>query len=183
MLVTPDTVAAAGEPPHDTTETTTVASGNDVLPTSVLDEVAKSFEGFDPAQHAVNPDGTPRFKVDGEFALKRGRKNGATTAIAKPGKKGPIQISSTDKTKLVGAGKAATNLLINGCVLTLGDEWVAQKDEAEYICASFVDYFEAKGMTDIPPGFALCIALLAYAVPRVTMPKTQEKISTLLSKI
>ena len=33
---------------------------------------------FDPAIHAVNPDGTPKMRNDGTFALKPGRKLGST---------------------------------------------------------------------------------------------------------
>jgi hypothetical protein len=42
----------------------------------VADAVATAVEqwiGFDPAVHAVNPDGTPRLKVDGSYARKRGK--------------------------------------------------------------------------------------------------------------
>lgn len=42
----------------------------------VADAVATAVEqwiGFDPAIHSVNPDGTPRLRVDGSYARKRGK--------------------------------------------------------------------------------------------------------------
>ena len=37
---------------------------------------------------------------------------------------------------------------------------------------SFEAYFKAKGITDLSPGWALAIALVAYAGPRFRQPKT-----------
>lgn len=54
----------------------------------VADAVATAVEqwiGFDPAIHSVNRDGTPRLRVDGSYARKRGkggRKSGAENDVA-----------------------------------------------------------------------------------------------------
>lgn len=157
---------------------------------ATLDEIfayhAAKPEGFDEALHAVNPDGSPRLRSDGTFAMKRGRKKGQTASARKaaplPGEKTTApkvdEVSDAEIT-----ARMATNLLINGCVVVFGDEWQpANPSEPQMIAGAFTDYFEAKGVTKLPPEWGLVIALGAYALPRFTKPNTRDRLAYLKAK-
>lgn len=74
------------------------------------------------------------------------------------------------------AGAAATAALIAlGCT-AFGEEWTPRRGEAETLQGAFAAYFKAKGVADIPPGLALTIAVLGYAGPRFTQPKTLTRL-------
>jgi hypothetical protein len=60
-----------------------------------------------------------------------------------------------------------------------GEEWQPSKDEHATLAQAFEAYFRAKGCVDVPPGVALTIALLSYAGPRFTKPKTQGRLQKL----
>lgn len=143
-------------------------------------------EGFDEALHAVNPDGSPRLRSDGTFAMKRGRKKGQTASAKKatplPGEKvvtpKVAEISDAEAT-----ARMATNLLINGCVVAFGDEWRPVENEPQMIAGAFTDYFEAKGVTKLPPEWGLVIALGAYSLPRFMQPKTRDRLGYLKMKL
>ena len=59
-----------------------------------------------------------------------------------------------------------------------GDEWKPD-DAAEFTFQSeaWGNYFLAKGVYDVPPGLALCIAIGGYVGPRLTRPKTSQKVA------
>jgi hypothetical protein len=146
---------------------------------SVADMVqvqSEAHDGFDPLTHAVNPDGTPKRKVDGSFALKRGRKSGAvpTTSSA------PAQVSETPTINVDEASRQACNMLVNGAVLMLGEQWApVDKDEAKGLQTSFKNYFEARGVPNVPPEVGLVVAVLAYSLPRITHEKTVSRFTVL----
>ena len=50
-----------------------------------------------------------------------------------------------------------------------------QINEMMTLEVAFGDYFLAKDIEDLPPGWALCGALAFYYLPRFQMPQTQEK--------
>lgn len=141
-------------------------------------------EAFNPAIHATNPDGSPKMRVDGGFALKRGRKSGAATQskVAKPQSAATPQVSESEvAARQSGAVMAA--LCIQLGVVMGGDEWQPRRDdsigldEQKQMENAFANYFTAKGYTDIPPGAALAICIGAYALPRFTMPKTRTRLA------
>jgi hypothetical protein len=146
---------------------------------SVADMVqiqSEAHDGFDPLTHAVNPDGTPKRKVDGSFALKRGRKSGAapTTSSA------PAQVAQTPTINVDEASRQSCNMLINGAVLLLGEQWAPQdKEEAKGLQMSFKNYFEARGVPNVPPEVGLVVAVLAYSLPRLTHEKTVSRFTVL----
>jgi len=146
---------------------------------SVADMVqvqSEAHDGFDPLLHAVNPDGSPKRKVDGSYAMKRGRKSGAvpTTNSA------PAQSAQTPTINVDEASRQACNMLVNGAVLLMGEQWApVDKDEAKGLQTSFKNYFEARGVPNVPPEVGLVVAVLAYSLPRITHEKTVSRFTVL----
>lgn len=142
---------------------------------------------FDPDIHVTQADGSPSLTKRGKLRKRPGRKAGqssGTTASAsrlKTPEGGTAEVTMRQRQQARMSGAAAANALIMLGVTVGGDEWqpIANRaegiDEREQLQIAFGDYFEAKGMNDIPPGVALSIAVVAYAAPRFTMPKTQSK--------
>jgi hypothetical protein len=136
---------------------------------SVADMVqvqSEAHDGFDPLTHAV----------DGSFALKRGRKSGAapTTNSA------PAQVAQTPTINVDEASRQSCNMLINGAVLLFGEQWAPQdKEEAKGLQISFKNYFEARGVPNVPPEIGLVVAVLAYSLPRLTHEKTVSRFTVL----
>jgi hypothetical protein len=137
---------------------------------------SEANDGFDPLTHAVNPDGTPKRKVDGSFAMKRGRKSGAVPTISNA----PTQVAQTPTINVDEASRQACNMLVNGAVLMLGEQWApVDKDEAKGLQTSFKNYFEARGVPNVPPEIGLVVAVLAYSLPRITHEKTVSRFTVL----
>lgn len=135
--------------------------------------------GFDPAIHAVTDDGTPKRRADGSYALKRGRKSGQANSLppkggatatpqnsqavsADPVVTGPVRIAPDE------AARQSANLVINMAVWICGEEIGKPNDKAESegLKISFVNYYEARGVPNIPPELGLFAALGSYIVPR-----------------
>jgi hypothetical protein len=137
--------------------------------------------GFDPAIHAVDDAGLPRLTKTGAFAKKRGRKvNAEETAQQKQEAKNAL-LELANKTDI--AAKAAANLTFNLGVMSFGEEWQPEKDEALAVKEAYRNYFDAKGITDFPPGVALAITLGAYALPRLRHENTKSKLSRFVSGV
>lgn len=142
---------------------------------------AETHAEFDPAIHAVNEDGTPKRKADGSLALKRGRKAGSAATSALPPKTVAAPVIAGEQEKRLSLDQAAresANLVINVAVWTLGAE-VGQpidKAEAEGLRLSFRNYYEARGVPDLPPEIGLFIALGSYIGPRLMHEKSQTKL-------
>lgn len=153
----------------------------------------KRGDTFDPNIHAVEEDGTPKMTAAGNFSKKRGRKAGQTNSTLNTGSvqkpQETIDPQKALKNKQRQAGNAAANTLITLGVVMGGEEWQPIKNEEHGIDEKFTlemafsDYFEAKQMEDIPAGIALSIAIIGYAAPRFTMPKTQERSKSLWGKV
>lgn len=145
---------------------------------SISDMVAhaiESHEGFDPLVHAVNPDGTPKRKVDGSYALKRGRKSGVAPSPGSAPVAAQEVTINTDE-----AARQSCNMLINGAVLLFGEQWEPRdKDEAKGLQISFKNYFDARGVPNVPPEVGLAVAVLAYSLPRITHEKTVSRFAVI----
>ena len=138
--------------------------------------VVESHDGFDPLLHAVNPDGTPKRKVDGSYAMKRGRKSGVPQS---PSSAAPAVASQATITPDE-AARQSCNMIINGAVLMFGEQWEPRdKDEAKGLQISFKNYFEARGVPNVPPEVGLIVAVLAYSLPRITHEKTVSRFQTI----
>jgi len=146
---------------------------------SVAASDVKDSEGavFNSELHAVNKDGEPSLTATGKFRKKRGASKVAitNTALAEQ------QKLEKDRIAARAAGQLAADMLIGSSVTLLGDEWVPigskgtqepiQFDEHSNLRRAFADYFEAKNISDFPPGIMLSIAVTSYAMPRLVAGK------------
>lgn len=139
---------------------------------------------FDPKLHAVDGDGNPSVTPLGKFRKRRGLSKVSVTNQ---------QLIDADKAKkdriaARAAGQLAADLMIGSACTLLGPEWVPmgadgeQKpqefDEQSNLRKAFADYFEARGISDFPPGIMLSIAISSYAMPRVVAGKeTKTRLS------
>jgi hypothetical protein len=173
-----DTTIAPDDQTGRTDDTTSAAGGQASL-ANIIASHENSHPGFDPAIHAVTEDGTPKRRADGSYALKRGRKSGQSnslppktgataTAIKTDGEtvtdSGPVKIAPDEM------ARQSANMVVNLAVWICGEEIGVPKDKAESdgLKMSFVNYYEARGVPNIPPELGLVIALGSYIGPRVT---------------
>lgn len=144
------------------------------------------LEGFDPAIHATNPDGSPRRKDDGTLAKKRGRRAGSSdrAPYALPRADAPIGggVPSTggEKTKAItpdDAAKISANMVFNLGALIFGPELAApqSKAEADAMKVAFRDYYAASGVPDIPPSIGLALAIGLYGFGRMQHESMKPK--------
>lgn len=165
----------------------------DMFNSAVAEQVEAAvteYVGFDPAIHAANPDGTPRLRTNGSYALKRGRKSGAQMPTGNP----DTGADADDATATTGAAPAAVNAAASAVsnkqtavflvdtvtgILSraIGPEWAAEKDEKKGLANATEQYLVAKGGLQISPEMGLLLALSAYAVPRLAVQNTQSKLS------
>lgn len=138
-----------------------------------------SHPGFDPSIHATDTaTGEPKRKVDGSYAMRRGRKAGAKPLPPKDGAANPgAKIDSVSSEQVSPAqirisaeeaGRQSANLLINAAVWICGEEIGKPQDkaEAEGLKFSFVNYYEVRGVPNIPPEIGLLAAVFSYIAPR-----------------
>ena len=145
-----------------------------------------ALSGFDPAIHAVNADGTPKRKSNGDYALKRGKKPGQSS-LPKPGAPvsagEPVTQNSAPAVTVSSeqAAKMAANCIINLTVAICGEEVgkPESKEEAEGLKNCFKDYFDVRGVPDVPPELGLVIGLFSYMGHRLTNEKALSRIDKL----
>lgn len=166
----------------------------------------KHGRSFNPDIHFFDDAaGFPRLnktgKAKGKIAIKRNvKKPGKQSKVARPKKPKPgpgvkKDVQDPEREKQTPAGEVkkssmtpdmaahvAAGITFRMGVLIGGEEWEPRVDsqtglnEADFMRNSYKDYFEARGVTEVPPGWILIIALTTYAVPRLTMPKTQTRL-------
>lgn len=155
---------------------------------NMTEEVSKIYEGFDPLKHAVNPDGTPKKRADGQWASKRGRKPGQTSvtptvqaATSKPDAP-PLSAKKARETGLItneAAARQTVALVVTALGSTIGEEWNFEtQEEADNMRAAVKAYYDAHGQVPISPEMMLSFQVFAYAAPRVKHPNTQSKLKT-----
>lgn len=179
--------APPGDAPANAEDSNPVApaeSSDSASLSNLTESHMQTYEGFDPSIHATNEDGTPKRKVDGTYALKRGRKAGSAAASALPPKNaaqkavaGAPGVSSPATITLDEAARQSANMVINVAVWTLGEEVGKPNDkaEAEGLKLSFKNYYEARGVPNIPPEIGLVMALGSYIGPRLMHEKSRTK--------
>jgi hypothetical protein len=156
----------------------------------VADAVATAVEqwiGFDPAVHSVNPDGTPRLRVDGSYAHKRGkggRKSGSDDSAGSDNLFGGYETATTPQSiphqtaPNMSSTQAATMLVI-ACTTVMGKlvgpEWHAEKPEQKALAEATKIYLDSKGGLNVTPEMGLFIAISMYAVPRLAHENTRSK--------
>lgn len=142
---------------------------------------------FDPKYHQSNSDGSPKVSAAGLLCLKPGRKNvpgkdqidNGKSHVHIPGKeKIEEQQKVVDPEQFKIAGKIAAETLFQMAQMMGGKEFTPNNNERESISNSFSIYFEAKEISDIPPGIALFLTVGGYlgvrAVP-IMERKREEK--------
>jgi hypothetical protein len=136
---------------------------------------------FDPSIHAVNAEGEPSVTPKGKFRKKRGVSKSVISQTSDAVKAAQEQQQRENAARA--AGRVAVDMSIQSLTMLLGPEWepVQQNgiDERQNLHNAFGDYFVAKDINDFPPGVALSIVCMAYALPRLT---TGTETKTRLSK-
>lgn len=150
-------------------------------------EVSQIYVGFDPEKHAVNADGTPKKRADGQWANKRGRKPGqvaASSATAQTVQKvtvgAPLSAKKARESGVItneAAARQTVALVVTALGSTLGKEWDFESpEEAENMRAAVKAYYDANGQVQISPELMLGFQVFAYAAPRTQHPNTKEKL-------
>lgn len=68
--------------------------------------------------------------------------------------------------------------------MMLSDEWQPQNEtEKGQVVDALARYMEHKRWDDLSPGWALTVVTCFYVMPRLSMPKTKEKLSKLIKKL
>lgn len=143
---------------------------------------ASAYDSFDASLHAVNPDGSPKLKKGGGYALKRGRKKNDPT---QPTQVGVSTIrSSADPASDVRitndqAAAMFSGMTVGVCTMLLGKEWeVDNAAEKKALVESTRSYLDATGGADMSPGVALILTWIGgYGFPRLVMPETQSRLT------
>jgi len=106
---------------------------------------------------------------------------GAVEHVTDPEQEKKAEVKKSSMTPDM-AAKVAAAVTFRMGVLIGGEEFEPRTDsqtglnEADFMRQSYKDYFEAKGVTEVSPGWILAIALTTYVAPRLTMPKTQTRL-------
>lgn len=138
---------------------------------------------FDPSQHATDDAGRPKKTKTGKWAKKRGRKSNSTGYSQKSAAKSSADIEAEN------AGLATAQTIFTLGVSIGGDEWRPVIDNAtgvnepQQMAQAWAEYYKAAGVTNVPPWLTVVIACSCYALPRLTMPKTQTRLEKLQSWI
>lgn len=131
------------------------------------DNVDSEGTVFNPELHATDKDGNPSVTPLGKFRKKRGASKVSTVSNAQE------QQDKINNAKA--AASAAVDMSLQSLELLLGPEWkpIQQDgiDERANLKAATANYFIAKDINDFPPGVALTVVVMAYAMPRVTTGK------------
>lgn len=142
----------------------------------------KRGRAFDPAIHEIDENGNPKLNRDGLLSIRAGRPS------AKSETSGNIETDPVLKTRANSAklAKLATNTFFRLGYAIGGEEWLPIKtqeyDEESDLNSLFADYFNAKGLIELTPGWALLAGVGTYAGIRATQPKTQSGLKSLWSK-
>ncbi len=184
---------------QNVTENTTENQGESQAPAdgaqmtleNMTAEVSQIYAGFDPEKHAVNADGTPKKRADGQWANKRGRKPGQTSAATSPSaptspaKPAPVAPLSAKKAREGGvitnkqAAHATVKMAVTALGSTIGPEWDFESpEEAQNMIDAVHAYYDANGQVQISPEMMLGFQVFAYAAPRSQHPNTKEKLKS-----
>ncbi len=121
--------------------------------------------GWDPRFHVDPPTRTAR----GGWKLKPGVRSSDVTALIDEEGNAPAD-SATCASNLCDTFFAIAAAL-------LGDAWAPADAEAAEIKRCLTRYFDVNGSIDLPPGWALGLAVGTYALPRALLPETRERVA------
>lgn len=125
---------------------------------------------FDPSIHLADDSGSPQLTKKGKLRVKQG--------------KSPSKISKSNATSQKPESYRQCAEVVCGTIfgfgqLVAGDEAAPSKQQAEFMIGSYERYFESKQIEDIPPGLAVFMSTVAYAVPVgiIAMKKQDSKLN------
>jgi hypothetical protein len=147
---------------------------------TLTDGLTQAYAGFDPAVHATHPDGTPRLKKGGGYAMKRGRKAGAqVSGVSGPSVSGAVGVSvpANPQMPIDQQARLVCGMVEGAFCQVFGDEWETDEREAKALLKATQDYLQATGGMDLSPGTGLLFAWGQYGLVRVRKPKTSEKLA------
>lgn len=124
----------------------------------------------------------------GQWRLKRSAMTGGASVIGSPRRSGAQAevdpAAQTAEQARAAARVAASSMFMLGMAVG-GQEWQPHGpdsgpdeplNERKMMEDAFTDYFLAKGVTTLPPGMSLSIAIGAYMMPRFFMPQTKARV-------
>lgn len=157
---------------------------------TAVESAISQWVGFDPSIHATNPDGTPKLRGNGSYALKRGRKKGSTFSVSEnnPGNADVVDHPAQAQAPITSAPQAAAATLNNAQTAlflvstvtgvlsrAIGPEWAAEKNETKGLTDATKAYLDATGGITLSPGIALSLAIASYAAPRFAHENTRSR--------
>lgn len=129
----------------------------------------KKGNPFDPGKHATEDDGSPKYKKNGEFAKKRGRKSGEKSQPESSGdsenRDAELKFSAQI---IVGSIDSVTNTLL---------AIAASEPEKETLIQGWVAYLKTKDLEEIPPGYMLALTYLAIYGTKLREEEPQKRVS------
>lgn len=153
----------------------------------------KNGFAFDPDIHKTKLDGTPKLTKGNQLWLKSGKrinnsksfiKRGAAQPGAQPGSETDAPGPGTEAAHYEASGRVMAETIFSLGQMFFGPEWAPQQvagqiDERGQMSTAWAEYFRAKGLSDIPPGMAIAIAMGSYTLPRLAMPTTKSRFTRL----
>ncbi len=127
---------------------------------------------FDESVHAVNRNGEPSYTKSGRFR-KKARKVVERDSVSAE------ERDEIEQYERAAAGTVATIEMIG--VMLGGDSFRYIKDRKMRIderasgIDAFTNYYKENGITDFPPGIALTLWGLTYALPRFAQPEVRQR--------
>lgn len=200
-----------GDIPKDFTdedENATTVSAD--MPETEKPPVDKYGNTFNPDNHVME-NGKPKLSAKGKLCLKPGVRNIAKSGSSHNGKSNIVipekqsndsnnsnglnpteQVENIDPEKYKIAGMIAAESMFSAAQMFGGEAWApktgkkGEPNEREMVTASFATYFEAKGISDIPPGLALVMSVGSYVgarlVPIIILKMEEAKAEKNLNK-
>ncbi len=146
--------------------------------------------GPDDAPYGLKADGTPAKKrgrprkdeaAQAESDKQRARLRSVTPSTHKPPREAPVKVTALAVVNYQALGETAASIWFNVPTMVLGEDWLPDEKtgEPQAIAGAFRDYFRATNVKDIPPGFALTMALTIYALKRAQKPTVAQKLQGL----
>jgi hypothetical protein len=181
---TPTDTPAQGTPLPSPASSAPVVSDT---PVDVVTQHADAYAGFDPNLHRMGADGKPVMTPTGRFAKKS--KSGQSAPVVSTGTNVPKAGVVGVKADNLPIAKQTVNIGIGLAVRFLGAEWEprdldsqGKSKEAAELAFAFRDYFDARGVPQMPPEVVLLLAVTAYAMPRLNHENTKSRIARLFER-
>jgi len=141
---------------------------------------------FNPEIHAVDANGNPKKRVNGQWAKKRGNgsskaksKIGASTSAQAQINQEGLNLEEKKKQEARALGNTTADTIITiGCFIS--DEFqphTGEVDERQALRDTWAAYYLATGKTDMPPWLGLAVGNMCYIMPRLSQPKTRNRLA------